>query len=166
MAALRLLRPEEEEDGGGGEEGEEGGAGAEAAAAAAAAARARQRAAEEEEDRRACDEAEAEEQERMSARREEVKARQVAEGARLQVAHERWLLSAEGVSHAKQRASLPVHALEGPLKEAMARGQVAIICGETGSGKSTQVPQMLLEQALAAGRGGQTSIICTPRDRG
>ena len=33
--------------------------------------------------------------------------------------------------------------------------------GDTGSGKSTQVPQMVLEEAIAAGRGGEVFIACT-----
>jgi len=79
----------------------------------------------------------------------------------LQVAYERWRASDEGAAHAKHRASLPIHQLEPQLQAAMESGQVAVVCGETGSGKSTQVPQMLLEHALAAGAGGATSIICT-----
>ena len=39
--------------------------------------------------------------------------------------------------------------------------QVVIVSGETGCGKTTQLPQFILEDAIAAGRGPATSIICT-----
>ena len=45
--------------------------------------------------------------------------------------------------------SLPVSAMRADIMEAMARNQVIIVCGETGSGKTTQLPKM----ALAMGRG-------------
>ena len=67
---------------------------------------------------------------------------QVAEGARLQVAHERWRAGPEGQAQAAQRRSLPVHMMEPSLRLEMGRTRVAVVCGETGSGKSTQVPQM------------------------
>jgi len=38
---------------------------------------------------------------------------------------------------------------------------VVIVSGETGSGKTTQVPQFILEDAIASGRGTRTRIICT-----
>ncbi len=45
--------------------------------------------------------------------------------------------------------SLPVSAMRADIMQAMDRHQVIIVCGETGSGKTTQLPKM----ALAMGRG-------------
>ena len=49
---------------------------------------------------------------------------------------------------------------------AIARSQVVVVSGETGCGKTTQVPQFLLDAAIDAGRGGRVELICTqPRWR-
>lgn len=45
----------------------------------------------------------------------------------------------------ESRQGLPVVAEEQPLMEAILLNPVVIVCGETGSGKTTQVPQMLYE---------------------
>ncbi|BAM04767.1 ATP-dependent RNA helicase HrpA [Phycisphaera mikurensis] len=42
-------------------------------------------------------------------------------------------------------ADLPVSAEKDRIKELIARYQVAVLCGETGSGKSTQLPKILME---------------------
>ncbi|MYZ54122.1 hypothetical protein, partial [Malikia spinosa] len=47
--------------------------------------------------------------------------------------------------------SLPVSARRHEIEAAIAGHQVVIVCGETGSGKTTQLPKI----ALAMGRGGQ-----------
>jgi ATP-dependent RNA helicase DHX36 len=39
--------------------------------------------------------------------------------------------------------------------------QVVIVSGETGCGKTTQLPQFILENAIASGLGPATNIICT-----
>ena len=67
-----------------------------------------------------------------------------------QVAHEKWAASPSGAYSASVRAALPIGALAGELRKVLEARQVAILCGETGCGKSTQVPQMLLEQAMAS----------------
>lgn len=48
-------------------------------------------------------------------------------------------------SVSESRQGLPVVAEEQPLMEAILLNPVVIVCGETGSGKTTQVPQMLYE---------------------
>ncbi|KAJ9511268.1 hypothetical protein QJQ45_017139, partial [Haematococcus lacustris] len=60
-----------------------------------------------------------------------------------------------------QRQALPIHASKQELLEAIERNAVTIVSGETGSGKSTQLPQFLLEEAVAAGRGAAVSLVVT-----
>jgi ATP-dependent helicase HrpA len=45
--------------------------------------------------------------------------------------------------------NLPVTKALGQIRELITNHQVVIICGETGSGKTTQLPKMLLEMGLA-----------------
>jgi ATP-dependent helicase HrpA len=45
---------------------------------------------------------------------------------------------------------LPVSAKRGEIAEAIARNQVVIVCGETGSGKTTQLPKICLELGRGA----------------
>ncbi len=47
--------------------------------------------------------------------------------------------------------SLPVVEQRDAIKATLAKHQVLIVCGETGSGKTTQLPKMCLEQGLGAG---------------
>ena len=62
------------------------------------------------------------------------------------------------------RANLPAHGSRTALLEAARASQSLVICGETGCGKSTQVPQYLLEEAIAAGTGAAcTVLIAQPR---
>ena len=59
------------------------------------------------------------------------------------------------------RLSLPVCAMEQEVVEAVRAHDAVILCGETGSGKSTQVPQFLYEAGFA--HGGQLIGITQPR---
>jgi ATP-dependent RNA helicase DHX8/PRP22 len=43
----------------------------------------------------------------------------------------------------QQRESLPIFALRQSFLEAIAKYQILVVIGETGSGKSTQMPQVI-----------------------
>ncbi|KAJ3122237.1 hypothetical protein HK100_012073 [Physocladia obscura] len=59
------------------------------------------------------------------------------------------------------RKQLPVWAMREEILKIISVNQVIIISGETGSGKSTQIPQFILEDAIESGKGNQTNIACT-----
>ncbi|CAK9017343.1 unnamed protein product [Durusdinium trenchii] len=61
----------------------------------------------------------------------------------------------------RSRSNLPAAEVRAPFLEALAAHQVVVVAGETGSGKTTQCPNFILEAASATGRGGDVSIICT-----
>ena len=50
-----------------------------------------------------------------------------------------WLQSAEGREMAAKRAGLPIAAVRGEVLAALGGGDVVIVCGDTGCGKTTQV---------------------------
>lgn len=57
------------------------------------------------------------------------------------------------------RINLPMYHFKGEALDAISRHQVTIIRGQTGSGKSTQVPAFILEHELSQGR--HCKIYCT-----
>lgn len=57
-----------------------------------------------------------------------------------------------------QRKRLPVYQYKEQLVNAVRFNQVVVVVGETGSGKSTQMPQYLLEAGLVQGGGGRIAI--------
>ncbi|CAM6110806.1 unnamed protein product [Calypogeia fissa] len=59
------------------------------------------------------------------------------------------------------REKLPAFKMKEQLLEAVARNQVLVVSGETGCGKTTQLPQFVLEEEIEAGRGADCNIICT-----
>ena len=62
---------------------------------------------------------------------------------------------------AKQRQGLPAASMRGDVLGAINSSTATIIMGSTGCGKSTQVPQFILEDAIERSRGGECNIICT-----
>lgn len=59
------------------------------------------------------------------------------------------------------RMSLPAFKEKERLLQAIAQNQVIIISGETGCGKTTQLPQYILESEIESGRGAFCNILCT-----
>lgn len=72
-----------------------------------------------------------------------------------------WQESPEGRKMLDFRRSLPAYKERERLLTAIARNQVIVISGETGCGKTTQLPQYILESEIESGRGAFCSIICT-----
>ncbi|XP_078435192.1 RNA helicase family protein isoform X2 [Wolffia australiana] len=59
------------------------------------------------------------------------------------------------------RSSLPVAALRDRLLLLLKENDALVVCGETGCGKTTQVPQFILDDMIESGRGAYCNIICT-----
>ncbi|KAM5567831.1 DExH-box ATP-dependent RNA helicase DExH5, mitochondrial [Rosa sericea] len=72
-----------------------------------------------------------------------------------------WQESREGRKVMELRRSLPAYKEKDALLTAISRNQVVIISGQTGCGKTTQIPQFILESEIEAARGAVCSIICT-----
>nr|XP_043630716.1 DExH-box ATP-dependent RNA helicase DExH3 [Erigeron canadensis] len=72
-----------------------------------------------------------------------------------------WQESAEGQKMQELRRSLPAYKEKEALLNAISRNQVIVVSGETGCGKTTQLPQYILESEIEAARGAQCNIICT-----
>lgn len=58
------------------------------------------------------------------------------------------LTSPQHKAHIKTREELPISQFRSTILETLAQYDIMLLCGETGCGKSTQVPQMLLESLL------------------
>lgn len=59
----------------------------------------------------------------------------------------------------KQRRNLPVYQFKEDLLSAVKNNQVVVVEGETGSGKSTQIPQFLIHAGYV--KMGSTMVACT-----
>ena len=60
-----------------------------------------------------------------------------------------------------QRERLPAYKLREKITKTIHEHQVTVISGATGSGKTTQVPQLVLDHAIERGVGAECNIICT-----
>ena len=77
--------------------------------------------------------------------------------SRLQAAAERKRRRREGVPRVEDLPNLPITAAKDDIIDSLRNHPVTIISGETGSGKTTQIPKF----CLAAGRGIDGKIACT-----
>ncbi|EOY21156.1 hypothetical protein QUC31_007207 [Theobroma cacao] len=72
-----------------------------------------------------------------------------------------WQESPEGLKMFEFRRSLPAYKERDALLSVISQNQVVVVSGETGCGKTTQLPQYILESEIEAARGASCSIICT-----
>lgn len=61
----------------------------------------------------------------------------------------------------KCRSALPTHNLKETILNTIKTSQVTVICGETGCGKSTQIPQFILDDWLSNFKNDHVNIVCT-----
>ncbi|GMP98569.1 hypothetical protein CsSME_00046401 [Camellia sinensis var. sinensis] len=59
------------------------------------------------------------------------------------------------------RERLPAFKVKSEFLKAVAANQVLVVSGETGCGKTTQLPQFILEDEISSLRGANCNIICT-----
>ncbi|KAK2647975.1 hypothetical protein Ddye_015464 [Dipteronia dyeriana] len=72
-----------------------------------------------------------------------------------------WQESPEGQKMLELRRSLPSYKERDALLKTISQNQVVVVSGETGCGKTTQLPQYILESEIEAVRGAACSVICT-----
>ncbi|GAA5821485.1 hypothetical protein JCM11251_004646 [Rhodosporidiobolus azoricus] len=61
----------------------------------------------------------------------------------------------------EQRRRLPAWGMREAIVDLVRKERVVIVCGETGSGKTTQVPAFILEDAILRSEGASTSLVIT-----
>lgn len=61
----------------------------------------------------------------------------------------------------KQRERLPAWKAKQKLMDLIDNNQVVVVSGETGCGKSTQIPQFVLDHLIQASKGSLCNVICT-----
>ena len=61
----------------------------------------------------------------------------------------------------EQRFSLPIHTRTDELLSMIDSNEVTVVMAATGSGKTTQIPQLLLDQWIKRGEGSRCNVICT-----
>ncbi|GMK54047.1 hypothetical protein CspeluHIS016_0106330 [Cutaneotrichosporon spelunceum] len=84
-----------------------------------------------------------------------------AEHEAVRRAHARLLANPAYAPMLADRQRLPAWKSREEICSALDTSRVLVVVGETGCGKSTQLPQFILDHEIAAGRGASTNIIVT-----
>ncbi|RKP15490.1 P-loop containing nucleoside triphosphate hydrolase protein [Piptocephalis cylindrospora] len=79
----------------------------------------------------------------------------------LKASWDRYKESQAGQKMMEARHRLPMVQHADELMKAVRESPVVVLVGQTGCGKTTQVPQLLLEDAINQGRGSSCRILCT-----
>ncbi|CCW66473.1 unnamed protein product [Phytomonas sp. Hart1] len=79
----------------------------------------------------------------------------------LETHHEKLKATEYVENFAQTREQLSIHAHKAAILQAIVENPVVIICGTTGCGKTTQVPQYILDHLTMEGKGGEASIVIT-----
>ena len=61
----------------------------------------------------------------------------------------------------QQRSKLPAYTMRKDIVDIILNNQVVVISGETGCGKTTQVPQIVLDWMIENKKGALCNMICT-----
>lgn len=93
---------------------------------------------------------------RLSAAENEAISKRLKEDLEKMHASDQYNTSIRGV-----REKLPADGFKAKVLEAVYGNQTSIVSGETGCGKTTQVPQFILDEEISNGRGATCNIICT-----
>ena len=84
-----------------------------------------------------------------------------ARAAHLEKAQEQYVKDPKLAELRQKREELPMTQYRAKVIDIVSNNTYSIIVGATGSGKTTQVPQILLDKAIAEGYGANCNIICT-----
>ena len=61
----------------------------------------------------------------------------------------------------QSRSRLPACQMKDEIVSTIFNNQITVVSGDTGCGKTTQVPQLVLDDMIRQGRGAETNIIVT-----
>ncbi|CAM8927428.1 unnamed protein product [Rhodiola kirilowii] len=81
--------------------------------------------------------------------------------AELKHRHEKMKESDKAKAMRVFRENLPAFKVKDEFLRAISKNQVLVVSGETGCGKTTQLPQFILEDEISSLRGAKCNIICT-----
>lgn len=83
------------------------------------------------------------------------------DSAKVASEHKRRFETPEGTKMMASRQTLPAWKKKAEIIDIISQNQVTLVTGETGSGKSTQVVQFILDSLISAEKGGGAHIVCT-----
>ncbi|VDL97470.1 unnamed protein product [Schistocephalus solidus] len=98
-------------------------------------------------------------QERQSAQSATMSLRQIS--AKYLEEHNQCLANPEYSALLAERSALPVHNFKARILDTIQNNQITLIKGETGCGKTTQVPQFILDSFIESGNGANCAVLVT-----